>query len=429
VLAMQGLAKRTNDGIWAEVLAELPKPATDAKLATALTSWGKYSASAHGTDNMLAKARSEPGIVITHHDLDRDPWLLNVANGTIDLQTQRIRPHDKRDLITKVCPVTFDAKAEAPRWRKFLREIMAGDEMMVAFLRRLAGYWLTASVRDHVLPIFYGLGANGKSVFLNTILALLGQDFGMTAPTDLLLAKNHSNHPTELADLFGKRLVCSIEVENGRHLAESLVKSLTGGENIRARRMREDFWEFPPTHKFVIAANYRPGVRGSDDGIWRRLALVPFNVRFWDADKGESGPPELRQDKHLPDVLLGELPGILNWALLGCAEWQAEGLAMPQNVLAATTDYRRENDTIAAFTAECCIENDKASVGATALYSAYCKWCEVNREEAAKRKDFAGYLNAKGFQEDRFSSGPNKGKSMRRGVGLRASEVSEAISG
>jgi putative DNA primase/helicase len=428
ILAMQGLAKRTNDGIWAEVLAELPKPTTDRQLVTALTSWGKYSASAHGTDNMLAKARSEPGIVITHHDLDRDEWLLNVANGTIDLRSGKLRPHDKSDLITKLCPIIFDPEAEAPRWRRFVGEIMAGDDEMVKFLRRLAGYWLTGSVREHALPIFYGLGANGKSVFLNTVLALLGPDYAVTAPPDLLLVKRHSNHPTELADLFGKRLVCSIEIEGGRHLAESLVKSLTGGENVRARRMREDFWEFSPTHKVVIAANHRPGVRGQDHGIWRRLALVPFNLRFWDADKGEFGPPELRQDKKLQEELLGELPGILNWALLGCAEWQAEGLAMPPSVLAASDAYRRESDSIAAFLAECCIVTPTASVGASVLFAAYCKWCEDNREWAAKRTEFAHYLNAKGFQEDRFTSGPNKGKAMRRGIGMRASEASEATS-
>src|SRR4029079_8125219 len=133
------------------------------------------------------------------------------------------------------------------------------------------GYWLTGSVRDHVLPIFYGVGANGKSVFLNTMLGMLGPDYGMTAPADLLMSKKQQTHPTELADLFGKRLVCSIEIESGRFLAESLVKSLTGGENVRARRMREDFWEFPPTHKLVIASNYKPGIKGQDNGIWRRL--------------------------------------------------------------------------------------------------------------------------------------------------------------
>jgi putative DNA primase/helicase len=279
VLEIQGLAKKTNSKIWDETLAEVKNPGTPAALAATLLAFAKYTSSVHGTNNMLTKARSEPGIVLKHEKLDTDPWLFNVENGTIDLRTGQLRPHNKADQITKLCPIRHDPDAECPRWRKFASEIMAGDKELIGFLRRLAGYWLTGSVRDHVLPIFYGSGANGKSVFLNTLLSMLGPDYGMTAPADLLLAKKGS-HPTELADLFGKRLVCSIEIESGRVLAESLVKALTGGENVRARRMREDFWEFRPSHKLAVAANHLPIVRGRDNGIWRRVALVPFNVKF-----------------------------------------------------------------------------------------------------------------------------------------------------
>ncbi len=423
--AVESLAKATSDKVWEEVLAEVAK-AGDAKTAMALLTWGKYTASTNGIAHMLSCARSEPEVVISHHDLDRDGWLLNLPVGTIDLRSGQLRKHYKGDLITKVCPIEYNADADCPRWRRFVGEIMGGDTDLEGFLRRLAGYWLTGNVREHVLPIFYGVGANGKSVFLNTLLGMLGPDYGMTAPADLLIAKKQQTHPTELADLFGKRLVCSIEIESGRFLAESLVKSLTGGDNVRARRMKEDFWEFTPTHKLVIAANYKPGVKGQDNGIWRRLAMVPFNVKFWDESKGETGPEELKQDKELSAALLRELPGILNWCLVGCMDWQAEGLATPKSVIEATDEYRADSDNIAAFVADCCTINGSLTVGATPLLKAYVNWCQGNSEYAANRSQFKRWLTQQGYQEDRFSFGPSKGKAMWRGLGLRASEESEA---
>ena len=194
---------------------------------------------------------------------------------------------------------------------------MADDAELIGFVRRLAGYWLTGSVRDHVLPVFHGTGANGKSVFLGTLLAMLGPDYACKSPASLLLANAAEQHPTGLADLHGKRLVACIEADAGRRLNEALVKELTGGDSIRARRMREDFWEFAPSHKLVLATNHRPAVRGTDNGIWRRLRIVPFGVTI----------PTQQQDTELPDKLAVELSGILNWALLGCAEWLADGLS------------------------------------------------------------------------------------------------------
>ncbi|MEO8495520.1 MAG: phage/plasmid primase, P4 family [Planctomycetota bacterium] len=217
-----------------------------------------------------------------------------------------LRRHDIDDSITKLSKVQYDPKADCPTWREFLDRIMAGNSELIAYLRRLVGYCLTGCTTEQVLPLLYGTGANGKSVFLNTVQALQGRDYAIKAAPDLLLAKKGA-HPTELADLHGKRFVACIESDDGRRLAESLVKELTGGDSIRARRMREDFWEFAPTHKIWLATNHKSTVRGTDHGIWHRVKLIPFTVTI----------PDDEQDKELPNKLLAELPGILTWALLG----------------------------------------------------------------------------------------------------------------
>jgi P4 family phage/plasmid primase-like protien len=252
-------------------------PEADQAIFRAMDAFCKASNSEHGLRAMLALARSEPGIPILPGELDGDPWLLNVLNGTIDLRTGTLRPHDREDRITKLADVRFDSEADCPVWIGFLQEVLPDPDLR-EFVRRLVGYRLTGSTQEHVLPFLFGVGANGKSTFLNTIQSLLGITYAIKAPADLLLAMRNESHPTELADLFGKRLVCCNEAEDGRRLAESLVKELTGGDKIRARRMREDFWEFSPTHKIWLAANHKPSVRGTDHGIWRRIKLIPFTV-------------------------------------------------------------------------------------------------------------------------------------------------------
>ena len=407
--AIQAIAKLTNDAVWGEVLQLVADQRITQQDAAAARSWGKYVSSVNGTEHMLSKASSEPGIVCRHGELDRGPWLLNVENGTIDLRTGQLRPHSKADLITKLAPVTFDANADCPKWRAFVDEIMSRNVVLVGYLRKLVGYWLTGIVRDHILPLFIGTGANGKSVFLNTVQSLIGADYCMKAPADFLLAKKNATHPTELADLFGKRLVSCIEIESGRRLAESLVKELTGGDPIRARRMREDFWQFDPTHKVVLAANHRPVVRGRDNGVWRRLRVVPFDIVI----------PAEKQNKKLTEELQSELPGILNWALLGCLEWQAEGLGEPAEVMAATADYKGENDLIGAFITDMCVTMPSISVAAGQLFAAYQQWCSGNGHLADNSTTFGRDLTERGFDVK-----PTKKGKVRCGIGLMATEHS-----
>jgi putative DNA primase/helicase len=235
-------------------------------------------------------------------------------------------------------------------------------------------------------------------------LKILG-DYGWEAPLELLIAKKGA-HPTERASLFGKRLVSCNESEEGQQVAEALVKALTGGNRICARRMNEDFWEFDPTHKIILATNHRPQVRGTDHAIWRRIKLVPFDVII----------PDDEQDKKLDEKLAGEYPGILRWLVAGCLDWQRDGLGTPNEVLAATKKYRHDEDVFAKFVDACCVENGKARVPASALLKAY---KDFTGHDDMNATEFSKLLTDRGYYNDRFTAGPNKGRMGWWGIGLR----------
>jgi putative DNA primase/helicase len=353
---------------------------------------------------MLELAKSE--VPVSPDQLDVDPWVLNCKNGTVDLvRSGELTAHRREDLITKIAPVVLDPHAAAPTWKALLERVLPDAEIR-AFFKRLCGYALTGDTSEHVLPLLYGTGANGKSTVLNALLDTLG-DYAAQAAPDLLLAKQNS-HPTELADLFGKRFVAGIEVEDGRRLAESLVKQLTGGDRVKARKMRQDFWEFSPTHKVFMAINHKPTVRGTDNAIWRRIRLIPFT---------ETIPPK-EQDKRLPEKLRKERAGILAWAVEGCLEWQREGLQAPDEVRKATREYRAEMDVIAAFIDEECVIAEHASATAKALYSAYKAWCEENGEKPESQRRFGGRLRERGYESGRVTTGARKGAVEWYGIGL-----------
>jgi putative DNA primase/helicase len=337
--------------------------------------------------NCLDLMRSEPEIPILPADLDADPFLLNVANGTIDLHTGALRTHCREDLITKLAPVAYDHRAACPLWLKFLARIMAGNQRLIAYLQRVVGYCLSGDVSEQCLWFFHGTGANGKSTFLTTILAMLG-DYGIQAVSDLLMVKNHESHPTERADLFGRRFVATIETEEGKRLAEALMKQVTGGDKVRARKMRQDFFEFSPTHKIFLAANHKPVVRGCDLAVWRRIKLVPFAVTI----------PDHEKDKTLPVKLAGELSGILNWAVAGCLDWRRHGLDEPEEVRVATDAYRSESDLLASFIEAVCEVLPQACVKSSALLGAYQDWSGdrwMTPVQFARRMEERGFTSKK----------------------------------
>jgi len=367
----------------------------DQNRRTALAEWARRSEGESRINAMINLARSEPGIPVLPSQLDSDPMLFPVQNGVIDLRQKTFIPeHRKSDLITRLVPITFDPRAECPLWDSFLDRIMAGNRDMIEFLQRCVGYSLTGDVSEHVLLILYGRGANGKTVFLNTLLALTGP-YGKQAAPDLLLAKKYETHPTELADLMGVRTLVSSETAEGRRLSEALIKQLTGGDKIKARFLYSDFFEFSPTHTIWLATNHKPIVRGTDHGIWRRIRLIPFTVTI----------PEDEQDKHLSEKLLSELPGILNWAVKGCLMWQQDGLDAPDEVKTATSNYRAEMDVLQAFINEECIVNPLAKVRSSHLYKAYLEWCKTTNEHELSQRQFTNAMQERGFTKTRTESG------------------------
>jgi P4 family phage/plasmid primase-like protien len=350
----------------------------------------------------LELVKSEPGIPIRPADMDRDPWLLNVANGTIDLRTAQLRPHRREDMLTKIAAVAYDPAATCPLWDRCLETWMDGNPDLVDYLRRVVGYSLTADVSEQALFFLHGGGANGKSTFLGIVREMMG-DYGCQAVSELLLSKNTEAHPTERADLFGKRFVATIESEEGKRMAEALMKQLTGGDAIRARRMRQDFFEIAPTWKIFLAANHKPAIRGTDFAVWRRIRLIPFAVTIRDADK----------DKDLQTKLRGEIPGILAWAVRGCREWQLHGLADPEEVVQATAAYRREQDVLAGFISDCCVILPEARIKASLLLQAYQTW---SGDKNISRQTFQNRLNERGFRSQRGTGGHY----FYHGIGLPA---------
>jgi P4 family phage/plasmid primase-like protien len=340
---------------------------------------------------LVENAQSELPLPVLPEDLDCDHWLLNATNGTVDLRTGVLQPHRREDLLTRCIPVAYDPHASCPTWDRFLARIMDGNTTLIQFLQRAVGYALTGVIREHILLILWGSGRNGKSTFLNTLRTLLGP-YAMKAPSELLMVSNTDRHPTERADLLGKRLIAAIETEQGRRLAEVFVKEATGGDPIRARRMREDFWEFEPTHKVFLATNHKPVITGTDTAIWERIRLIPFTVTI----------PRQERDTTLPGKLLTELPGILAWAVRGCQEWQNSGLGEPEEVQHATADYKAEMDVVGQFIMECCLTGSNYRVKAAELYEAYTRW---SGERADNQRTWGMALTERGFERKRGTAG------------------------
>ncbi|HEY1189887.1 MAG TPA: phage/plasmid primase, P4 family [Gemmata sp.] len=361
-----------------------------AESRTKLVQHALKSQAARAIGAMVLLARSEPSIPVRPDDLDANPWLLNCPNGTVDLRTGEVREHRRGDLITQMAPVPFDPAARCPTWEGFLAKVFpasvespdaGGHPGLIGYIQRLLGYGLTGDIREHTLPIFWGGGSNGKSTLIETVAAVFGQAYWCAAPEGMLMIRRGEAHPTELARLYRKRMVAATETEEGARLNVSLVKRLTGGDTVTARFMRQDFFEFAPTHKLIMATNDRPRIPSGGHGIWRRVALVPFNVKFWKAELGESGPELLRADGTLPGRLRAELPGILTWIVRGCLEWQRTGLNPPDEVRAATGEYRDQQNTIGQFLAEKTLTEKGAELTVKDLYSAYLVWCDGYGEQ------------------------------------------------
>lgn len=391
------LAKEAVRSIYGEAAS-----AGDEDRRKALAAHATRSEAAAKIRAMLELARSE--VPATPGELDASPDLFNALNGTIDLRTGKLREHRKEDLITKLAPVEYDPDATAPLWEATLERVLPSPALR-AFFKKLCGYALSGDTSEHLLAMLYGTGANGKSTVLGTLLAAVG-GYGMQAAPDLLIAKK-GGHPTELADLFGMRVVVSTEVEDRQRFAEGLVKQLTGGDRVKARRMRQDFWEFEPTHTVFMAVNHKPTIRGTDTGIWRRIRLIPFTEAIAPAD----------QDKQLPDKLRAELPGVLAWAVEGSLQWRREGLQAPEEVRQATAGYRSEMDVLGDFIADRCYRGARLEVAKDDLYKAYQVWCDEAGERFETKRKFGMLIAERGIEDGR---NPERTRRIWKGIGLSA---------
>ena len=356
--------------------------------------WALCAARRRNIEDALKQLQAQTEIVATPDMFDRDPWLFNVANGTIDLRTGQLLEHRREDMITKCAPVEFDPACEPPRrWLQFLDEIFDGNSALQDFIRRACGYALTGSVGEQKFFFLHGSGANGKSTFLDALMYVMG-DYARRTPANLLFAARHSAHPTALADLKGRRLAVTPEIEFGKSLAEAAVKELTGGDRLTARRGRQDSFEFDPTHKVFVCGNHLPIIRGSGHRIWRRIDLIPFSVTIADE----------RQDKDLPAKLRTEATGILNWLVEGCLEWQKLGLAEPAEVTTATRSYRSDMDILGDFLNDCCVLESGLQATFADLNRAYKEWCNKNAEQAMSTRWLALRLKERGFKKQRTMS-------------------------
>lgn len=362
----------------------------DDDTAKALAKHALRSQALQRINGMVTLAQSEPGIPVRPGELDLDPWLLNVQNGVLDLRSGVLRAHDRANLLTKMAPVAYDPSATCPTWEAFLTRVMGGDAELIHFLQRAIGYSLTGDTSEQAIFIFFGTGANGKSTFLETIRGLLGDDYARQVRTETLMDGQRGTGPTEdLARLKGARFVSARETEEGKRLAEALIKELSGGDTLTARFLYSESFEYKPAFKLFLGANHKPVIRGTDYAIWRRIRLVPFAVTI---------PPE-EQDKQLPQKLQAELPGILAWAVRGCRDWQQSGLGAPAAVTEATTAYRAESDVLSAFLAECTVADPKGEVQAKLLFEAYKTWAEDNGEKPMTAQMFGRRLTERGLDK------------------------------
>ncbi len=336
----------------------------DEKKLKALLRNVRKAESAPGVAATLKLASTEPGVAIDHEALDADPWLLNVRNGTIDLRTGERRPHDPSDLLMMMAEADYEPDATAPTWDDFLAATLPDPDVR-AFVRRLCGLALVGVQIEHVLVICLGGGANGKSTMTKVVADVLG-DYAIVAARDVLLALKHDAHPTAKADLFRRRFAHSGELPPAAKLDEAQAKELTGGDRIKARRMREDFWEFNPSHLLWLHANHRPTIEGTDDGIWRRVLLIPFDVQV----------PRDERDPHLADkIVRNESAGVLRWMLDGLADYTNVGLAIPDKVTAATDAYRTNSNTVALFLSECDVVFDpNLTIDSNELVAIHGEW-------------------------------------------------------
>lgn len=353
---------------------QYPEGATDDEKQDLLKAKEKHVKKSRNNSGKEAMMREiKHNVSVLQEDFDKDDMLFNTQNGYLDLSNGTLHDHDINKLFTRISNAEYTDKEECPRWELFLNQIFDNNQELIRYVQRAVGYSMTGSTREQVMFILFGNGRNGKSVFLDIVSEILGT-YAKGMQADSLMVKNSgsSGHNEDIARLDGARLVTSSEPNEGVRLDEGLIKQLTGGDTVSASFKGGHVFDYKPKYKIWLATNHKPIIRGNDDGIWRRLPLIPFTVQI----------PKEKVDMNLKNKLMRELPGIFNWAVEGSLMWQKEGLAPPQKIQKATMEYRQEMDVIGSFIEECCEVNPNFKVSSKEFYAAYKEWArEANEHE------------------------------------------------
>ena len=368
---------------------EMAKNDNNPKDLFGIANYAISAQNAKNIEDIIKMASKEKGIRIAHNDFDRNEFLFNLQNGTYDLEQDMFRGHLKSDNLTKIVDYEYNADAECPFWEQALEMIFNDDTKKIRFLQRFIGHCLTGSVDEQCLLFFYGKGKNGKST-ITSLLEMMFGDYFRKAPADMLMFHTGTRISNDIASIAGTRLVVCDEVQDGIRLDEARVKNLTGGDSITARFLYHESFTFQPTHKLIMFGNHRPNIHGTDDGIWRRMVVVPFNV-------------EIPEEKRIPmgkikEILKNELSGIFNWALKGYRKYKSIGkLNPPKSIRDASFMYRIDSDTTRQFLSQCCIESKLLKVKCKELYEEYRDWCICNNEFAPSYRAFNERLKEKGL--------------------------------
>lgn len=408
---VEALAKIT-----AESIREEAVDARDDKHREKIMKFASNSENLNRIRNMISAARSEHEIHISSNDFDTDPWFLNCQNGVIDLRTGELISHDPSYFMTKSLPVGYDTNAGCPRWEQFLHEIMGGDQEMTDYLQRVIGYSLTGNASEECLFILYGTGANGKSKFIGALNDLFG-DYGIQADFNTFLRGREDKIRNDVAELAGHRLVAAGETIRGKNLDEGLIKKLTGRDIITSRFLYQENIRYVANFKLFLFVNDKPDIAGLDEGIWRRIHLIPFEIMI----------PENRREKNLDEQLRNELPGILKWAVQGCLQWQEKGLRPPEKVVAATGQYREEMDILRDFFEERLIISDELRTPDSRLYDEYKRYVLDHQEKILSLKEIRALVKSKGFTSKKTSSPGYSGVYHWFGIGLKDRAFPEAV--
>jgi putative DNA primase/helicase len=365
-------------------------------------------------DALMTELRSVPSVYVAVQDFDNRPDLLSFHNGTVELRTGRLRPHAKEDMLTYCLALDYDEHAQCGRWEAFLREIMPGMPEMPAYLQRLVGYGVTGNTDEQCFAVLWGKGANGKSVLTETLSSVFG-NVTKTTPFATFEEKQSGGIPNDIAALRGARLVMASEGESGKPMSEAVLKRVTGKDMVSARFLRQEFFEFRPSFLLMLATNHKPKFRGQDDGLWRRVKMIPFK-RFF-------APHE--RDYDLDSKLRAEAQGIAAWAVRGAVEWYAHGLRDPEVITNASREYRETSDALVGFFPGVFERDDSASVPGADAYNAYREWCDAEglpSKEIWTRRSFYDAMEERQVSRKKT----NKGITL---VGIRPASAAPKATG